>query len=240
MTVIAMKNKANRARNPMRCMMTPLRNLACARHHPLWVSRAAYQDDSDGKGDVIEEKDRLRALLLSARPAAGSLADPSAALCRRLAQLPELAAAATVAGYAATPRELSVDGILRALLTRGVVVCLPWVEQSTLGLARVVDLDTDLEPGWRGLREPRRVGRVAVEPSWVDAVLVPALAFDRHGNRLGQGGGHFDRLLAQLRGDAIVIGVARDAAIIDAVPTEAHDRPVHLIATPTKTLRASA
>ena len=185
-----------------------------------------------------DEKQRLRGRLLAARDAAGPLAEASAAVSRRLASLPELAGVATVLGYAATPREVSVDAAMESLLGRGVTVCLPWVDGPALGVAAVSSLAV-LEPGWRGLREPPLIGRRSLRPSALDVLIVPGLGFDTAGNRLGYGGGHFDRLLARIRRGAVVIGVALDEQICTAIPTAAHDRRVDVIVTPTRTVRPS-
>ena len=183
-----------------------------------------------------DEKQRLRGRLLAARNAVGPLAEVSAAVSRRLATLPELAVVTTVLGYAATPREVSVDAALEALLARGVTVCLPWVDGPALGVAAVSSLSV-LEPGWRDLREPPAAGRRPLRPSALDVLVVPGVGFDAAGNRLGYGGGHFDRLLARIRRGAVVVGVALDEQICTAIPTEAHDRRVDVIVTPTRTVR---
>lgn len=184
-----------------------------------------------------EQKNLLRARLLAQRDAAGDLDAASTAVCDRLEVLEELAAVATVAGYAATPREISVDAALESLLRKGVTVCLPWVDGPVLRVARIEDLARDLAPGWRGLREPVPTLRAPLAESVLDAVLVPGVGFDRAGNRLGHGGGHFDRLLARVRRDTMLIGIALDTGIVDAIPVQAHDRRVHVIVTPTQTLR---
>ena len=144
-----------------------------------------------------------------------------------------------VLGYAATDREVSVDATLRHLLQRGIGVCLPWVEGPLLGVAQIDDLDADTAPGWRGVREPPPALRRSLRPSALDAVLVPGIGFDAGGNRLGHGGGHFDRLLAHVRRDTVLIGVALDEQVVEAVPVEAHDRAVHLVVTPSRTLRST-
>ena len=183
------------------------------------------------------EKNGLRARLISVRAAIGDRDAASAAVCRRLATLPELAVVRTVAGYAATPAEITVDAALRSLLARGVAVCLPWVDGATLGIGQIQDLDADVAPGWRDLREPVPSRRSPLRPTAVDAVLVPGVGFDRAGNRLGHGGGHYDRLLARLRRDAIVIGIAHDDQVVGDIPVESHDRRVDVLVTPTVTLR---
>jgi phosphomannomutase len=73
-------------------------------------------------------------------------------------------------------------------------------------------------------------GSTVVDPTAVDVALVPGLAFDRNGMRLGRGGGHYDRLLPALRPDALVVGVSAEALLVDQLPAEAHDvRMTHLV-----------
>ena len=185
------------------------------------------------------KKDSLRERLLAARAAVDDLPGASEAVCRRLSTLPELAGAKVILGYAATPQEVSVDAALRALLERGATVCVPWVQGETLGVAAIRDLD-DLAAGWHGLREPPAATRDPLRPVLLDAVIAPGVGFDPAGNRLGHGGGHFDRLLARLRRGATVIGVALDLQIVDEVPVEEHDRGVDVLVTPTRTMRPPA
>ena len=73
-----------------------------------------------------------------------------------------------------------------------------------------------------------------VDKSQVDLVIVPALCYDRKGFRLGYGGGHYDRWLADYTG--LTVGMCRDATLQDAVPTEPHDRPVQTIVTESQVL----
>ncbi len=70
-----------------------------------------------------------------------------------------------------------------------------------------------------------------VDPGTVDVALVPGLAFDRSGTRLGRGGGHYDRLLATLRPDALIVGITPAALVLDRLPRESHDRPMTHLAT---------
>jgi len=79
-------------------------------------------------------------------------------------------------------------------------------------------------------------------PQWVenkalDALIIPLLAFDSQGYRLGYGGGYYDRLLEECSPDCVLIGVAMDFAHCETLPVEAHDRPLHHCVTPTKTWR---
>ena len=71
----------------------------------------------------------------------------------------------------------------------------------------------------------------------IDAVLVPGVAFDRAGHRLGYGGGYYDRLLPSLRRDCLRVGLAYDEQVVDELPAEEHDVRLHAVVTPTRLLR---
>jgi 5-formyltetrahydrofolate cyclo-ligase len=187
-------------------------------------------------------KAQLRSRLLAARSGLGTpgRADATARIHERLLTLPEVAEARVLIGYAAFGSEVSIDAVLGAALDRGAGVLLPWVEGDELGIARIRDLAADLAPGWRGVREPRASGRRPARPDRVEAALVPGVGFDRRGNRLGYGGGHFDRLLARLSPQTPVIGVAFDVQVLDSLPVERHDVPVDIVVTESVILRPEA
>ncbi len=77
-----------------------------------------------------------------------------------------------------------------------------------------------------------------VEPGAIDLMLVPGIAFDQHGHRLGQGGGYYDRYLPYIREDCTTVGIAFDEQIVDAIPCEPTDRGVSYILTPTRLITA--
>jgi len=97
--------------------------------------------------------------------------------------------------------------------------------------ALVADPVADVTTGRFGIREPKSVCKVA-DLNRLDLVLVPGLAFDRHGYRLGRGKGYYDRLLAAVPGRTC--GVAFDAQLISAIPVEPHDVRLNCILTPTR------
>ncbi len=78
------------------------------------------------------------------------------------------------------------------------------------------------------------------DPSWPDVVVVPGLAFTAHGDRLGQGGGWYDRFLAGIRDDCTTIGVCFDPQILEVLPVEAHDVRVDHVVTESGPRRGSA
>lgn len=182
--------------------------------------------------DLAAEKAALRRRLRAARRAlAAQVTGPaSAAIAARLTALPELAGARRVLAYAAVPGEPDLGAWLDGCRAGGAATYLPWVDGEDLRIARVTHPERELVPGWRGLREPHHAGGDRGEdPAELDAAVVPGVAFDPRGGRLGQGGGHLDRLLSRLRPDAVVVGVAFDIALVDRVPREPHDVGVGVV-----------
>lgn len=90
------------------------------------------------------------------------------------------------------------------------------------GTLTVHPFDSALERHPYGFQQPVGSAR-QIDPSRIDVALVPGLAFDEAGTRLGRGAGYYDELLARLRRDALVVGVAPDAAVVERLPREAHD-----------------
>ncbi|MFC5149371.1 5-formyltetrahydrofolate cyclo-ligase [Streptomyces aureoversilis] len=179
----------------------------------------------------------LRRGLLAVRSGLTSddVAEAGAALARRALELPELAEAGTVAAYVSVGREPGTRALLEALRRRGVRVLLPvLLEDNDLDWA-VYDGPDRLVRAGRGLLEPDgpRLGPEAVTSA--DAVLLPGLAVDGRGMRLGRGGGSYDRVLARLshagRAPKLVV-LLYDSEVLDQVPVEAHDRRVDAVVTP--------
>jgi 5-formyltetrahydrofolate cyclo-ligase len=81
-----------------------------------------------------------------------------------------------------------------------------------------------------GMQQPIDSGQI-VQIGEIDVLLVPGLAFDREGHRLGNGAGHYDRILSSARANAESIGMAPSSHLVDLVPTEAHDVRVGWLAT---------
>lgn len=135
--------------------------------------------------------------------------------------------ASAVAAYAGVGDEPPTRQLMDALVTAGHVVFLPLVTPGGLAWGTYGGWDALVEA--RGLREPRE--QTAVGIGAVDLVFVPALAVDRQGNRLGRGGGHYDRALVNVPRERIVAVVFADE-VLDVVPTEAHDVRVGAALTP--------
>jgi len=136
--------------------------------------------------------------------------------------------------------EWNTRPLVDAALARNAIVALPRVDTSTrmLELHRVTDLARDVAPGYRGIVEPlESLPRIAIAD--VDWVLVPGVAFDEHGRRLGYGGGYYDRLLVSLPPHVPKIAGAFDGQIVETIPHAPHDLAVDAIATPTRLIEAA-
>lgn len=145
----------------------------------------------------------------------------------RLAAMRPLRNARTVLLYAAMADELDITGVVPRLREAGIRTLFPRVRGERLELVAASDL-LNLTLGYRGVREP--VGP-SIGPEAVDVAIVPGVAFDVHGGRLGHGGGHYDRLLAALPDDRLTIGVCFACQVVPRVPRQEHDRSVELVVT---------
>ena len=177
---------------------------------------------------VLAERDRLP---LEDRRAAG-LAIVTALVARA-----DYARARTLLLTLPFGSEWDTRPLLEAALAHGKVVALPRVnlQRRLLDLCLIGDPALDVAPGYRGIPEPRS-HCTPIDPSAIDWALVPGVAFDADGRRLGYGGGYYDRLLPRLRPDAHRIAGALDVQVVDRVPAAAHDLAVDAVVTPTRTL----
>ena len=189
-----------------------------------------------GKGvpGLQEEKAVLRARLLAARSALSAEQRTGAARAIRdaLLERPEVQMAGTVAAYYSVGAEPDTRGLVYALWKRGSYVLLPVLRaDGDLDWASYEGPDS-LVPGPRGLLEPGEPPRGTEAVARADAVLVPALAVDRAGNRLGRGGGSYDRALARVGPLIPLIALVYDGELLDHVPAERHDVPVRAAVNP--------
>jgi len=139
------------------------------------------------------------------------------------------------------PEEIATGYLLDAALDAGKHVLLPRVDAAgrRMTLHRIVDVRADLEPGVYGIPEPSAsCPEVRIEA--VDTILVPGLAFDIDGYRVGRGGGYYDRLLGACRPDVVTVSIAYDNQVVAPVPREPHDRPVAHVLTELRTIDTGA
>jgi 5-formyltetrahydrofolate cyclo-ligase len=188
-------------------------------------------------GELKKAKRGVRREVLAARDAlpAEERSRLAAVVARRFLDLPEVETARVVMAFSSFGSELPTDPLIDALVARGVTVALPRTASG------------DLEPRtWRpgeptttapfGALEP--AGGQVLAPDAIDIVVVPAVAFDRSGRRVGYGGGFYDRFLPRTREDALRAGVAFDLQLLDEdLPAGTFDHGVDVVVTETETVR---
>lgn len=186
-------------------------------------------------------KDALRARLIAERVAlpAQEHAARSEAIARRLVALASWQRARTVLLTLPVRGEWDASIVARAGLASGKSLILPRIDapRRMLDLHRVGDLAHDVAPGRHGIPEPRPACE-RIAPGDVEWVLIPGVAFDLQGHRLGYGGGYYDRLLPLLAPQAAKVAGAFDLQIVEAVPHARHDLPVDIIVTESRQIAA--
>ena len=219
----------------------------------LTTSNARREYDRLGSGTrlLLEEKRALRHTMLARRQEVSpeERARLSAAMTARLEALPELLAAhasgGTVAGFVALPAKGEVDpaAALAASHARGAKVALPRVSPvpPRLRFHEVDPFDeAALAPGPYGLREPV-ASAPEVDVERIDVMLLPGLAFDRSGRRLGYGGGYYDEAAGKLRaaGRGFLVGLAYDFQLVERCPAGEADVGVDCVVTDRQVVRCA-
>lgn len=177
---------------------------------------------------MSNDKAALRSAQRGRSPDPADRARQSERLRTRLCSLDVITRANAVALFVGVGHEPEMRGVFEALVPRR-----RWLPKvvgpHALAWCELTDW-TALQPGRFAIPEPSGEG-VSTLPEEIDVVLVPGLAFDARGGRLGWGRGYYDRALAQAPG-ARRVGVCLESGLVNAVPMEAHDLPMHTVVTP--------
>ena len=177
-----------------------------------------------------EEKQRLRRVIqeLECQLSPRYKAESSQAISARLLAMPEYQEADTVFCFVGTEREIDTRPILKDALSSGKRLCVPLCAgPGVMELRQITDLD-QLSPGAYGIPEPP-AGAPRVDTDAVDFAILPCVTCNHPGQRLGRGGGYYDRFLAHYRGGTVLL--CREKLIRDEIPLEPHDYPVPWVLT---------
>ncbi len=148
----------------------------------------------------------------------------------------------TIAGYLAIGGEIPLDSSLSRLRQLGMSTCVPVIQGDKMRFAPLTD-DTALVAGKYGIKIPEYEIDELLDASALNIILAPLVAFDNSGNRIGMGGGYYDRTFAHLHPDQDngtndtptqeqkLIGVAHDFQSMDSVPVESWDVPLKMVVT---------
>jgi 5-formyltetrahydrofolate cyclo-ligase len=181
------------------------------------------------------DKDTIRKEMLAFRKKIGvSFRIQSARkICDRITQLPIYHKASSILVYFSVRNEVSLYPLIEDAWIKGKTVSLPRMEQDEI-VPRLFTSPSELEHGDFHVLEPN-VSCEKVNIKKIDLVLVPGVAFDTKGFRLGFGKGHYDRFFVHLP-KVYKCGIAYDEQIVETIYPEAHDIPMDLIVTPNRNI----
>lgn len=198
-----------------------------------------------GTSPVTESPPNRQALRLHMREQRRALtpdqrADAAIGIMNKVRASPEYAGASTLTAYLAMPGELEMDPLIQAAWQDGKSVYLPLIQGRAMQFLHFTE-DTPVQAGPFGIRQPLSEPDAAIEAQALDLVLVPLLAFDARGNRLGMGGGYYDRtfefcLRAPPR-RPVLAGVAYAFQQVEHLVREDWDVPLDLIITERSLIR---
>jgi 5-formyltetrahydrofolate cyclo-ligase len=180
------------------------------------------------------DKGTLRRQQVAARTAMpDSIRNESGRLIRdHVLEMPQVTSAGTIAAYYSVGTEPDTRGLIFALWKRGSYVVLPvLLPDGDLDWASYEGPES-LAPGPRGVLQPVEPVRGTGTVARADVVIVPALAVDVRGRRLGRGGGSYDRALARVGPQVPTIALLYDSELLPSVPAEEHDQSVRAVARP--------
>jgi 5-formyltetrahydrofolate cyclo-ligase len=192
--------------------------------------------------DLAAAKAALRARVLARREAEPDRTARSRRIAVHLLALPELQPDVSLAAFIGVRSEVETADLVARLLALGRRVLVPRVAGTELELIELRSLDELVDAPF-GLREPPPA--LAADPARrpdltsLRFVLVPGVAFDRRGGRLGHGKGFYDRLLRRLPAEAVRVGVAFECQLVEEVPMGPADEPVDRVVTEQGVLRVS-
>ena len=183
-----------------------------------------------------QAKRRLRRSVLAERDAhpPDERASLSASIVQRFLELPEAAAAETVMAFWSFGSEVDTAGLIERLHGAGKMVALPRIEGRDLAAVSYAPGDP-VTPTSFGAMEP--ASGQTVDPAEFELVVVPGLAFDRQGRRVGYGGGFYDRFLRGLGPAATTVAIAFDLQLVGEVPEGGVDRRVDIVVTEHEVIR---
>ena len=129
--------------------------------------------------------------------------------------------------YVSYENEVNTHEIINHSLLSGKIVCVPKVISNDMGMAAIeIKNFNELTPGAYGILEPSSHKGIVIAPEKIDMTILPGLAFDKLGGRLGYGGGFYDRYLSATRNDSNKIALGYNFQLVDKVPTEDFDIPI--------------
>lgn len=191
----------------------------------------------------MAEKAALRKESIARRAALPDREIRAARIATRVAELPAFQQARLLSSYVGVGEEVATASLVESCFEHSRPVAVPWVGQGQLHLTRIRSLE-ELEGAPFGLLEPRpevkHSAERQVDPAAVSLYLVPGLAFDRHGGRVGFGKGYYDGLLRRAGNGPLRVALCFEVQLVDFVPMNDRDEPMDLVVTEDAVYRVSS
>lgn len=186
------------------------------------------------KRDALRKRMRTSRLMLSEK----ALRDAESHIFEKVIALSLLKERRTIGSYVGLNGEINTMLLNNYLKAKKHTVALPVIHPTEKGQMQFYTYDDDgsLVKNRFGIPEPQPFRDKLITPNLFEVLLIPLLAFDIKGNRLGMGGGYYDRLLKKVSADCVLIGLAHDFQCVDELPSEDWDMPLDEIITPTRHL----
>jgi len=151
----------------------------------------------------------------------------------KLAESVEYRNSRNIMFYVATRSEVQTEEMIKTSIEMGKNIFVPIILPECINLApsKIFDFDTELEKGKKGILEPKKEYYRLFPPESIDLIIIPGVAFDLSGNRIGRGFGYYDNFLGKVRPYAKIIALAFEMQIVKRIPNDKNDIPVHKIIT---------
>ncbi|MFT5727200.1 MAG: 5-formyltetrahydrofolate cyclo-ligase [Desulforhopalus sp.] len=155
-------------------------------------------------------------------------------ICESILKLPEIINSKTIFVYVSFRSEVSTFKLIERLIAHGKTVTVPItrVKDKRLDAIKIKNVTSDLEPGYCDIPEPTNIlcKTNIIDPSEINAILLPGSVFDKRGGRFGYGGGYYDRFVSNIP-NAVRIGLAFDLQVVEQIPLQPHDEILDYVMT---------
>ena len=186
------------------------------------------QDLKGKKAEIRKDALALRNMLSDEE-----CAQKSKAIMEYLFDFANFLEAKIVLFYINTPREVATDAMIIKSWEYDKVIALPWVnkKKGIIYPFKIDDLDKDIRTGYRGIREPIQKRCKPIPVDYIDLAIIPGVAFDERGGRIGHGTGFYDKFIPGLNTTTRKVALAFECQIVPQIPMEPHDRYIDIIIT---------
>ncbi|NVM21992.1 MAG: 5-formyltetrahydrofolate cyclo-ligase [Desulfobacterales bacterium] len=185
--------------------------------------------------DLKARKSEIRRKTLAGRDALSDKerSEKSKAITERLLEFANFLEARIVLFYMNSGSEVITEAMIRNALEHEKIVALPLIDQKEKQIVplKIDDIDRDVRPGYRRIREPIPQRCKVIPVKHINLAIIPGIAFDERGGRIGYGTGFYDQFIPLLDATTRKVALAFECQIVSQIPMEPHDRYVDIIVT---------